>query len=38
MDSDIKDNDFEYARQVYHDILVKGSEAMDEMMDVARST
>ena len=38
MDSDIKDNDFEYARQVYHDILVKGSEAMDEMMQVARST
>jgi hypothetical protein len=38
MDSDIKDNDFEYARQVYHDILVKGSEAMDDMMEVARST
>ena len=38
IDSDIKDNDFEYARQVYHDILVKGSEAMDEMMEVARST
>jgi hypothetical protein len=38
MDSDIKNNDFEYARQVYHDILVKGSEAMDEMMEVARST
>jgi hypothetical protein len=38
MDSDIKDNDFEYARQVYHDILIKGSEAMDEMMEVARST
>jgi hypothetical protein len=38
IDSDIKDNDFEYARQVYHDILVKGSEAMDDMMEVARST
>jgi hypothetical protein len=38
MDSDNKDNDFEYARQVYHDILVKGSEAMDEMIEVARST
>lgn len=38
MDSDTKDNDFEYARQVYHDILVKGSEAMDEMMLVARAT
>jgi hypothetical protein len=38
MDSDTKDNDFEYARQVYHDILAKGSEAMDDMMEVARST
>ncbi len=32
------DNDFEYARQTYHNILAKGSEAMDEMMEVARST
>ena len=32
------DNDFEYARQTYHDILAKGSEAMDEMMEVARAT
>lgn len=38
MDSDTKDNDFEFARRTYHDILSKGSEAMDEMMDVARAT
>ena len=38
MDSDTKDNDFEYARQTYHDILAKGSEAMEEMMEVARAT
>jgi hypothetical protein len=39
MDSDGNvDNDFEYARQTYHDILAKGSEAMEEMMEVARAT
>ena len=38
MDSDTKDNDFEYARQTYHHILAKGSEAMEEMMEVARAT
>ena len=38
MDSDTKDNDFEYARQTYHNILAKGSEAMEEMMEVARAT
>jgi len=38
MDSDTKDNDFEYARQIYHDILTKGSSAMDDMAEVARST
>lgn len=32
------DNDFEYARRTYHDILAKGSEAMDDMMEVAKST
>ena len=31
-------NDFEYARQTYHDILAKGSAALDDMMEVARST
>lgn len=38
MDSDHSTDDFEYARRIYHDILVKGSEAMDDMMDVAKST
>ena len=38
MDSDTKDNDFEYARQTYHNILAKGSEAMEEMMEVARAS
>ena len=36
--SDNVDNDFEYARQTYHDILAKGSAALDDMMEVARST
>ena len=38
MDSDTQEQDFEYSRQIYHDILAKGSEAMEEMMEVARST
>ena len=38
MDSATAENDFEYARQTYHDILAKGSEAMEEMMEVARAT
>ena len=37
-DSDKAVNDFEYARQVKHDLLSKGSEALDEMMEVAKST
>jgi hypothetical protein len=36
--TDSADNDFEYARQVYHDILAKGSQAMDEMIGVATAT
>ena len=32
------DNDFEYSRQIYHDILAKGSSALDDMMEVARAT
>lgn len=32
------DNDFEYARRTYHDILAKGSSAIDDMMEVARAT
>ena len=35
---DSANNDFEYARQVYHDILAKGSQAMDEMIGVATAT
>ena len=38
MDSNTANNDFEYARQVYHDMLAKGSESMEEMMEVARAT
>ena len=37
-DSDTAVNDFEYARRVKHDLLAKGSEALDDMMEVARST
>ena len=32
------DNDFEYSRQIYHDLLAKGSDALEEMMEVARAT
>ena len=32
------DNDLEFARRNYYDILVKGTEAMEEMMEVARAT
>ena len=38
IDSDNAENDFEYARQTYHDLLSKGSEALEDMMDVARNT
>ena len=37
-DSDTAVNDFEYARRVKHDLLSKGSEALDDMIEVARST
>jgi len=37
-DSDNVDNDFEFARRTYYDLLVKGSEALEEMMEVARAT
>ena len=37
-DSDTASNDFEYARRVKHDLLAIGSEALDDMMEVARST
>lgn len=29
-------NDFEYSRQIYHDLLAKGTDALDDMMEVAR--
>ena len=32
------DNDIEFARRNYYDILTKGSEAIEEMMEVARAT
>lgn len=32
------DNDFEYARQTYHEIIAKGSAALDDMMEVAKAT
>lgn len=38
MTEDNKDNDFEFARRNYYDLLVKGSEALEEMMEVARAT
>ena len=37
-DSDTASDDFEYGRRVKHDLLAKGSEALDDMMEVARST
>ena len=36
--TDNVNNDFEYSRQIYHDLLAKGSESMEEMMEVARAT
>jgi hypothetical protein len=38
MDSDTPNNDFEYARRNYHDLLAKGTDALEEMMEVARAT
>ena len=38
MTDENKDNDFEFARKTYYDLLVKGSEALEEMMEVARAT
>lgn len=36
--SDNVDNDFEFARRTYYDLLVKGSEALEEMIEVAKAT
>lgn len=38
MDSDNVDNDIEFARRNYYDILVKGGAALEEMIEVARAT
>ena len=32
------ENDFEMARRIKHDLLVKGSEALEDMIEVAKST
>ena len=37
-DKSTADNDFEYSRRIYLDLLNKGSDALDEMMDVAKAT
>lgn len=37
-DKQTAENDFEYSRRIYHDLLAKGSEALDDMMEVARAT
>jgi hypothetical protein len=37
-DKKTADNDFEYSRRIYHDLLAKGSEALEDMMEVARAT
>ena len=36
--NDNVDNDFEFVRQTQYDLLVKGSSALEAMMDVARAT
>jgi hypothetical protein len=36
--TDEKDRDFEFARQNYRELLLKGSEALEEMIEVARAT
>ena len=38
MSEDNTDNDFKFARENYYNLLVKGSEALEEMMSVARAT
>ena len=29
-------DDFEYSRQIYHDLLAKGTDALEDMLEVAR--
>lgn len=38
MSEDNIDNDIEFARRNYYDLLTKGTEALEEMMEVARAT
>lgn len=37
IDSDVVDNDFEYSRRTYYDLIEKGNDALEEMMEVAKS-
>jgi hypothetical protein len=37
-DKQTAENDFEYSRRIYHDLLAKGSEALEDMIEVARAT
>lgn len=37
-DSDNVNDDFKFVRQVQYNILVKGEEALEEMMEVAKAT
>lgn len=32
------EDDYEFARRTYYDLLVKGSESLEEMMEVAKAT
>ena len=36
--SDKASDDFEYSRQIKHDLLAKGSAALEDMIDVAKAT
>jgi len=36
-DSDNVDNDFEYSRRTYYDLIEKGNNALEEMMEVAKA-
>lgn len=38
MSEDFKDEDLDFARSNYYNLLMKGSEALEDMMEVARAT
>jgi len=38
MTNDNKENDFELVRRIKHGLLVKGEEALEDMIEVARAT